>query len=237
MKNIRFANLKFDYDQQRVADEIGSLKDLHDLPAKEAALNEQWRIPLFTDEQVNNTTYWSDELSTTIVKKYPAWQGIGLTKLGNNRHSLGGAVRIRNHNANGNWTWRDDLSVSYIRETVERLGFKEIHTVRVLMLPAGGIGLIHNDDVNNTYVNNNGFSVTLNIDNGGSPLVYVEDGVRYDLYPDKAFIFSDNCWHGVPQVSRKRIQLRISGIADFDHLGRMIDEASIKLVAGHSVQS
>lgn len=224
IQKIRFANLDFDYDQKILKEEILSISssNMQNLSAKSIVLSDQWRIPLFSDEQINDTTIIDDN-GNLIRKKNPGWIGIGLTMLPENTKSKGGAVRIRNSNTNESWVWREDIQTPYIRELVELLGFKTLHTIRIMMLPAGSIGLVHNDDVDRNYYKNGRLSVTFNVDDGGSPLVFLEKDKRYDMFPNKTFIFRDDCWHGIPQVSRQRIQVRMSGIIDEENLESLLD--------------
>ncbi len=223
---IRFANLKLDYDPEKIKAEIDNIKDFYDLCSTENILTEQWRIPLFTDEQIQNTTVYSANLNKIIHKKYPGWKGCSFTHLEENPASKTGASKIRNNNIKSRWLWREDLKIPYIRSLVDSLDFKILHTVRLLMIPANSIGLVHQDD-QGAYYKQRGFSITLNVHSGGSPIVFIEDEKIHEAWPDKCHIFRDDCWHGIPQVQSTRIQIRINGIPNKKLIESLLDLDSI----------
>jgi hypothetical protein len=79
-----------------------------------------------------------------------------------------------------------------------------------MVLQPPGFGPVHCDahpshDYYNTHI-----SITLNLEDGGMPLIALIDDQQVECN-DSCFIFEDNCWHGVGQVSSRRTQLRING--------------------------
>ena len=228
MKNIwdiRFANLEFDYDQAEVEKEVDQITDLFDLSIPDTVLADQWRLPLFTEEQINNTSVYSSETGKIVNKRYPSWKGCSLTYLDDSQSSKMGAARVRNDNIKTNWQWREDIHIPYIQSVVEQFGFRILHTVRLLIIPEGSIGLVHQDDWG-TYYKNKGFSVTLNVSNGGSPIVFLNGDQRHEAWPDKCHVFRDDCWHGIPQVSSRRMQIRINGVPDHRRIMQMVRKDS-----------
>ena len=218
---LRFANLDFDYDQSEVEREVDGITEFFDLSIPDTVLADQWRLPLFTDEQINNTSVYSSETNEIIHKKYPSWKGCSLTRLDDTRASMMGAARVRNNNVKTAWQWRDDLNIPYIRSIVDRFQFRILHTVRLLIIPEGSIGLVHADDWG-SYYKQHGFSITLNVRNGGSPIVFLDGDQKHEAWPDKCHVFRDDCWHGIPQVSSRRIQIRINGVPDRRHIAGLV---------------
>ena len=216
--NIRFANLDFEYDVERASAEIAALEDKMEILYLQKGIEKnQYRLPLFTEEQINNITLWDPVEERYIFKDFQAWKGTSLTYRNDLKTASNtGAYRFRNNAIDAEWDWREDIAVPYIRQLVESLQFVRLHTVRVFWLNAGSIGMVHNDDPTQTYYKDKGFSLTLNLKSGGSPLVFLNGDQRHDVHPGKCFIFKDDCWHGVPQVSSTRMQIRINGVIDED---------------------
>jgi hypothetical protein len=239
---IRFANLNFDYDQYKVAQEINNLTVLEGHVPYKSRLVHQAKLPLFTEEQLNNLNWDAEVTEKNIQQSKGLWKSCSLTYLDTDnkdrsmyQHDPNFLHRdtnqyVRNNNTT-NWTWREDINVPYIKQLVDSFNFKVLANVRVLSMDAGCIGLVHNDDVDGKFYKKLGFSITLNISSGGSPLVYTENGQRYDLNPGKCFAFRDDCWHGVPETTSRRIQLRINGIPDTKTIKNLLDMGSIIPVA------
>lgn len=227
IRKIRFANLNLDYDQDLIKNEMLKIADdnLLEITSPESVLKNQWRLPIFSSEQIENTTVYSLESQGTIYKKYPAWKGCSLTYVPGSRLSLIGSAKFRAETIDTEWLWREDIDISYTKSVVERLNFKKLNTVRLFMLESDGIGLVHQDDIN--FYENGGFSVTLNISTGGSPLVFLEGTEKHEIWPEKTHIFLDDCWHAIPQVKSTRIQLRVNGIPDEDFIASLIQTNSI----------
>ena len=227
IRKIRFANLNLDYDQDLVKNEMLKITDdnLLEITSPESVLKNQWRLPVFTSEQIENTTVHSGETQEIIHKKYPACKGCSLTYVPGSRSSLLGSAKSRAETVNTEWSWREDIDISYTKSVVERLGFKKLNVVRLLMLESTGIGLAHRDDLG--YYQNGGFSVILNISTGESPLVFLEEDTVHEVWPEKTHVFLDSCWNGVPQVKSPRIQLIINGIPDEDLIASLIQTNSI----------
>ena len=96
-----------------------------------------------------------------------------------------------------------------------------------MMLPAGSIGLVHVDSTSDYYRNN--VSITLNVSNGGSPIIFEEQGTQFSALQEPAFLFRDDCYHGVPRVSSNRIQIRINGKPSYSTLAPLVDLNSVVL--------
>jgi hypothetical protein len=94
-----------------------------------------------------------------------------------------------------------------------------------MLLPAGGIGLVHHDSGEAYYINN--ISITLNVNSGGSPMIFLCEDQQYSVETDPAFLFQDCCLHGVPKVSSNRLQVRINGRPKKELIESLLDLDSI----------
>jgi hypothetical protein len=212
--NGQYISLNFFYDKARVAEEILQHK-FTDIPAIKQFLS------LRPFDLVEQSLY--DKV--TVLTEYgiirgsvPSWKGYSFTHvLGDMMSNYGSNLsRIKYEN----WTWKDDANCPYIKEIVSQLGFTSVQNVRAMLLDPPGFGPVHNDlPLDSNYYDNH-VSITLNIADGGKPLVAMIDSNLIEINDD-CFIFRDNCWHGVGLVSSQRIQLRINGV---------IDEARLKFL-------
>ena len=228
---IRFANLNFDYDCDRVAEEIRNLTIMQDLISNKSKMANQERLPLFTKQQLDKVIWDTDITPQNADKSKGIWKSCSLTYLdAHKERSLLGQPGLRNNHIIP-WQWREDIHIPYIKQIVSAFNFKVLTTVRVLTMDAGCIGLVHNDDLEGKFYKSLGYSVTLNVSDGGSTLVYTENGQRRDLKPDKCFVFRDDCWHGIPETTSHRIQIRINGIPDTKTIKNLLDMDSIIPVA------
>ena len=229
---IRFANLNLDYDQDRVAEEIRNLTILEELIPNKDKISDQNILPLFTQQQLDNVIWGADINDDNADKPKGIWKSCSLTYLDNEYKdkSMLGQPGLRNSNITP-WQWRTDIDIPYIRQIADSLNFKMLTTVRVLTMDAGCIGLVHNDDPEGKFYKSLGYSVTLNVSDGSTSMVYTENNRRQELKPDKCFVFRDDCWHGIPETTSHRIQIRINGIPDTKTIKNLLDMDSIIPVA------
>jgi hypothetical protein len=118
--------------------------------------------------------------------------------------------------------FKDLAIVKWIKDT---LPFEKIIWMHCVHLDPGGMATIHRDmkglydgkssaGVNKVF--SKGFiTLNINISNGGVPLYWALDGkelVNYKLADDPVYITNDYFYHGVPVVTSRRRQIRISGI-------------------------
>lgn len=220
LKNIRFAPVNLNYDRDRLYQEITSLrKHFKAIPAHKRWARPHDKIFVGTQEEIDQVTVVDDHRQM-ITKKLPSWVGISITHLPDDAWSKVGNNAIRNSSTRA-WEWRDDLSSPYLREIAESLEFEELHSVRVMILPANSIGLVHIDSAGDYYENN--VSLTLNVKNGGSPIIFLENDKTYTAENETAFLFRDDCYHGVPRVKENRVQVRINGRPNKKILTELID--------------
>jgi hypothetical protein len=211
----RYSKLNFSYDKGKVAKEILQ-HQLIDIPPIKQYLNFR---PF---DLVDKSLYDQVTVLTTRGIEHgilPSWQGYSFTHVpGDQMSRYGGNLSRLEHEK---WEWKSDANCEYIKEIVDRLGFINIQNVRAMLLSPPGFGPVHNDVPPKTSYYDKHISITLNVADGGMPLVAMIDGSLKE-YNDDCFIFQDNCWHGVGQVSSQRIQLRINGTVDEDKLNEIL---------------
>jgi len=212
---IRYSKLNFSYDKDAVSKEILQ-HHLTDIPPIKQYLNSR---PF---DLVDKTLY--DQVTVLTAQGIehgilPSWKGYSFTHVpGDQISGYGGNLSRLKHEK---WEWKPDANCDYIKKIVDRLGFINIQNVRAMLLSPPGFGPVHTDvPPDSTYYDNH-VSVTLNVDNGGMPLVAMIDGSLKE-FNDDCFVFRDDCWHGVGQVTSQRIQLRINGTIDETKLNEIL---------------
>lgn len=222
LSQLRFAKINLDYDKKIVENEILSLKNQFTIcPVGKKYAKAHPQIFVGTEEEINEVTVTDDiDITRVYRKKLDPWYGFSLTHIPGNLQTKVGSNFIRN-SSTASWIWRDDISAPYIRKLVEFLNFKELHSVRILLLPANSIGLVHQDS-NAEYYREN-ISLTLNIKTGNSSLVFLKQNKNYHVGNDDAFLFRDDCLHGIPKVSSDRLQIRINGKPNQDIMHKLVD--------------
>lgn len=213
--NTRYLRLNFSYDKARVAKEILQ-HQFTDIPAIKQFLNLR-PFDLVKKELYDNVTVLTEY--GIVPGTIPSWKGYSFTHVpGDTMSSYGGNLSRIKHK---NWAWKADANCPYIKELVSRLGFTSVQNVRAMLLDPPGFGPVHNDVPPDSNYYNNHVSITLNIADGGQPLVAMIDNNLVE-FNDDCFIFRDDCWHGVGLVSSQRIQLRINGIVDEARLNEIL---------------
>ena len=226
LHSIRFAKLNFNYDSEKLKTEILQLESqFKSMPALDVWAKQHSLIDVGTLSEIQEITVISKD-GNVQRKKYSAWRGLSITHLPSLPLSTIGTNSIRNRSA-VNWEWRKDVNAPYLRQLAESFNFKQIHSVRIMMLPAESIGLVHVDSTQDYYKNN--VSITLNVTNGGSPIIFEQDGITHSVKDDCAFLFRDDCYHGVPRVVSDRIQVRINGAPNNDVLSKLVDRSTVLL--------
>lgn len=213
--DIPYAALNFTYDHSRVAEEILA-HDLVQIPASQRFLAHRTFDlvePLLYD-QVTVVTETGIREGTI-----PSWHGYSFTHVPGVPFSQygGNAARIQHEQ----WQWKPHARCDYIKEITEQLGFTQVQNVRAMLLDPPGFGPVHCDLPPGSDYYQRHVSVTLNVQSGGQPLIAEIGGVQQAI-DAPCFMFRDDCWHGVGQVSSRRIQLRINGLVDQDRLARWL---------------
>lgn len=213
--NIRFAKLNFSYDKEKVKDEILQ-HDLINIPATKEFLSLR-PFDLVDPSLYENVTTFSGR--GVVEGKIPSWKGYSFTEIpGDILSSYGGNLsRLKSDN----WVWKASANAPYIKEIVDCLGFTQVQNVRAMVIDPPGFGPVHNDLPPESNYFDNHVSVTLNVADGGECLVAMIDNKLIEINSD-CFLFRDDCWHGVRQVSSRRIQLRINGMVNREKFSKLI---------------
>jgi hypothetical protein len=209
LQKIRFSELDFKYDTDRLLKELNILKFVQYLTDASTHTN-HYKMPIFNQSQIKNCKIW---------------KGINLTNPPDSVFIKNSSLsKIRNENSELEWVWVKEFP--YMQYIVKSLGFLKTNLVRVLVLEPGSIGPVHNDNSTGSYYNVNRTSITLNISDGGSPLVFLNGNEIHSKMPGPTFLFRDDCWHGIPETKTQRFQVRING---------MINETVNKLLLQNTI--
>ena len=213
--NIRYARLNFSYDKEKVAEEILQHR-FTEIPAIKKFLS------LRPFDIVEKSLYDKVTVLTehgVVQGSIPSWKGYSFTHIpGDMMSGYGGNLSRIKHE---NWAWKDTANCPYIKQLVSDLGFTSVQNVRSMLLDPPGFGPVHNDLPPDSNYYDNHVSITLNIADGGVPLVALIDGGLKEIN-DNCFLFRDDCWHGVGLVTSQRMQLRINGIVDKAKLNEIL---------------
>ncbi len=218
--SCRYAKLNFSYDKEKVKEEILQ-HDLIDIPAIKKFLNLR-PFDIVSKDLYERLTVVTE---TGIVEgEIPSWKGYSFTHVtGDMMSEYGGNLtRIKFED----WQWKKDANCPYIQKLVKTLGFVQVQNVRAMVLNPPGFGPVHNDVPPESKYYEDHVSITLNIDDGGVPLIALINNNFKDINED-CFLFRDDCWHGVGLVKSPRIQLRINGKINLDRLGTLINKETI----------
>lgn len=227
LQDIRFANLSVNFNANKIIQEVDLLRDkMFDVLVHSSLLPDQDKVPIFSEEVLQNASYYDLETNQNIYKKYEAWKGVSLTHIDYSFDTIKGKIITRSLKSDSAWEWREDIEIPYIRSVVEQFNFKVLHLVKVFVLPANGVGLVHQDD-NGYYYNTGNFSITLNVANGNSPLVMLNKDQIVEVWPKQTHIFRDDCFHAIPVTSAERITIRINGKVDPDTIAALIEPDSL----------
>jgi hypothetical protein len=208
----KYKKLNYSYDKQQVLAEIYSHADkfINLYPSREAF--KQRPFSIVPDELYEKVSILEKDGSIT-TGSLCTWQGFNFTHIPGDSVSAIGQNKDRL--TKEHWQWKPDIDCWYLKKIVNDLGFTSIQNIRAMVMNPGGFGPVHSDITagNNYYKTHT--SVTLNIEDGGQPLVALIDGQLHQLN-DTCFVFEDDCWHGVGLVSSRRTQLRINGVVDYN---------------------
>lgn len=215
--NIRYANLNFSYDKEKVKEEIFQ-HTFFDIPAAQQYLD------LRPFDLVDPSLYRKVSVLTPqgiLEGEIPSWKGYSFTEIPNDMMSQFGSnlSRIKSDD----WVWKKNANAPYIQSLVKELGFLKVQNVRAMIIDPPGFGPVHTDLPPNSNYFNNHVSVTLSISDGGQLLTAMLDGELKELGSD-CFLFRDDCWHGVKQVTSQRVQLRINGIVNPEKFSTLIKD-------------
>lgn len=210
----KYRKVKYDYDKEKLLEEIYKHEDMF---FKILALKENFKkrpfsiVPEDYYDKVESREPYGPLDGKRIEGSISTWKGFNFTHIPGEPVSKYG--RNSNRLTHENWEWRPDVECDYLKKIVNDLGFVSIQNVRVMTIYPGGFGPVHIDASPESLYYDNHISITLNVEDGGQPLVAQIDGSLYE-FNDRCFIFKDDCWHGVGLVNSRRTQIRINGTVD-----------------------
>ena len=146
-----------------------------------------------------------------------------------------GRLAARNFAPDREWCLKPEfakLNLQLVDFIYNKLCFSRIIWINCVSLEAGRCATIHRDSMRlyphgSNPMLNNGLAhkgyvvVTLNITNGGVPLYWSLDDVKTPRFADDSmYLSSDYFLHGVPVVTSRRRQVRVTGVPGpgFDQL-------------------
>jgi hypothetical protein len=203
---MKYKKLNFNYDKNKLLKEVFQHEhNFIEIPATKEFL--QYRPFDIVDPKLYDqvTTISSLEITKGHI---PSWQGYSFTHVPGDRMSAygGNTLRLKYEN----WCWKDDANCDYLKFIVNELGFTQIQNIRAMVINPPGFGPVHCDVPPAVDYYKEHTSVTFNLEDGGQPLIALIDNQKVECN-DPCFLFEDNCWHGVGQVTSRRTQLRING--------------------------
>jgi hypothetical protein len=216
--DCRFAKLNFEYDRERAYREAEALDPLLEW-TRSAPGYLGVSLPFSVTE---NGKHDSDDLMSTKL----TWKSMGLTHIPEVPLSKLGRGALRNKMTECKWVWRDDVIAPYLRDLCYGLPFDSVGSVRLIVLPPGNTGSVHNDDPSGLFYVTGARSVTLNLSGGGSQLEFMHNDKHYTISDHPAFLFRDDCYHGVRIADTLRIQMRVNGFFN-PKMAELIDTATV----------
>jgi len=210
---MKYRKLNFTYDRHIVLEEIFQNEEKFvEIPTTfEATKNRPFDI--VSKDLYSKVKYVAQ--SPDPHRVLPSWKGLSFTHIPGISESLTGKNRLRL--THDDWSWRPDILCPYIKDISKELGYISLQNVRAMILEPPGFGPVHKDVEPHLNYFENHTSITLNLEDGGQPLIALFDG-KQNALNDPCFIFQDDCWHGVGVVSSRRTQLRFNGVVDLEVL-------------------
>ena len=231
-----WASIDFDFDQQKIKDELLSNNVFEKSMVATTDYNEKghsrWDpngdiFPEVIFEKNKNIHHYVQENGERKLVKgeYNTFQMLNLTYLPEKEKSQKESWEGKFENNDrlplwikytSPWSWREDLQISYTKSIIESLPIEYPLTVRCILQEPPSIGVVHKDSgpqTNKMFYDKGFCSITLNIADGGANL-WIQDyrtGKKFmiDESKHKAWHFDDACLHCTTEVKSERIQLRI----------------------------
>lgn len=249
-KKIIYAKLNLNFPKEKFIEEYDKFILPNSIPivsgrgtwAATRRINDHWKM--VSQEVYDKTDVL--ELNGTVTKRgYPNWDGTSLVYLDSDdekmkRASIHGSVSVRNIIADkGIYKFKEEYDSLEIVRFIKSLPLTHIIGVRCVSLSPNSFASIHKDSMNlpsldkssivNNHLWNTGFiSVTLNLSNGGQPLFFSDEANYLEpmTVDDDCYMFNDYYWHGVPLVTSRRRQIRITA-KPLENFYDLIDSKSI----------
>ena len=210
-----YKNLDYEYDKEKVIQEIMSCSDLFYSIAPLASwinLAKQKRIFMVESEQLYENITYQD--ANGIVEKSLKPPMSFYIKKDSNFHNAAYSKAKNFSLENSLYNPSINGRLEYCIKVIEELPFSHIGLIRVFIVENTFLPT-HHDGLYNEKFRNLGISlVTIH---SGSPLNYFNrKNNKVESTYSSCFLFDDSCLHGIPMVYGLRIDIRIFGILKGD---------------------
>lgn len=250
LHNIAYCKLDLDFDKETFVKEYDEFILPNSVPIANGEkswqltreVNKKWNM---VDPEVYDLCDIQSE-SGIVKRGSEQWLATSLIELVTDNKDLLflsrlGSVAVRNNLLNnGEYKFKELYKNLSIVKWIQTLPIKKFIGVRCVSLKPGTFASIHRDE-NNLQHHKNGtslprnvlwesgfISITINITDGDQPLFYSLNSKMEESFKvnDPVYMFNDYCPHGVPVVSSRRRQIRVTGIPTEDLLDK-IDMSSV----------
>ena len=204
-----FKNFNYDYDKEKVIQEIISCRDLFSYipPYIEWIKWAKKKIVFMVEsEQMYDEITYQDSNGVVEKKLKPPMSFY----MKNSDFKNISYLKSKTHNTGGS-IYNPEIGnrLEYTKEIIEQLPFENISLIRVFMTENTFLPT-HNDGRYGDKSRNLG--VSLVPVHSGAPLKYFDkENNKVESIFSSAFMFDDSCLHGIPMVDGIRIDIRIFG--------------------------
>lgn len=202
-------------------------------------LNSIWgMVPNEEYGKINHFVQEGDAFTYTFVERErPSWRMYNLMRLDTTGitdphllkfgpRGIGSAIRNETLYPKFNWIHKPGTeNLEIVKWIKENLPFEKLNGIHCVSIEPGGFATIHRDckglyskeitGTENRLYNSGYVVITLNISDGGVPLYWSldgEDAKQHFLSNDHVYLTNDYFMHGVPIVTSRRRQVRVTGI-------------------------
>jgi hypothetical protein len=167
------------------------------------------------------------------------------------KHGRGPSIRNETLDSKFQWKIKPEYeNLKIVKWVYENLPFEKIYGFHCVSIEAGGFASIHRDSkglysggssAGENKLYKTGFVViTLNISDGGVPLFWSLDGEdmnQHHLANDLVYLTNDYFLHGVPIVTSRRRQIRVTGIPNPKMWDLFVPETIMSIPEDYKYQS
>lgn len=251
-KNIVYGEVNLDFDQELFAKEFDEFILPYSLPFVAVhtqwtfmpLLNKHWKI--ISDDKYQKYNEIIESGGTELEGMTHYWRAINLIRGAEGPENITGASwrSINRHNQNTLKTQFQNLEI--VRWIYQNIYAEKIVGIHCVSLEPGQFATMHRDahwankDTPNPALKNGFFKegfivLCLNVTSGGAPLLWALDHekTKPKKIDAKCYIGNDYFIHGVPEVSSRRRQIRISFKPKKDFFNLIKEETIIALNDGY----
>jgi hypothetical protein len=166
------------------------------------------------------------------------------------KHGRGPSIRNETLDPKFHWSIKPEYAdLEIVKWIHKNLPFEKIYGMHCVSIESGGFASIHRDSkglysggssAGENKLYKNGFVIiTLNISDGGVPLYWSldgEDSNHYYLSNDLVYLTNDYFLHGVPIVTSRRRQVRVTGIPNSAMWDLFVPETTMSIPEDYKYQ-